>query len=139
MAQRVFLLLLLATWTSAINLAEPMVATLQGLGLRRSISTAIVTISVWLIGLLSAFSFSTLAEFRPLLGRNVFELVSSIPPDIFLPLGGLLIAVFAAWVMPRDRAVGALGAGESGYRVWRNIIRWVSIPLTFIVLLAGLL
>ncbi|MBT2774931.1 sodium-dependent transporter [Halomonas sp. ISL-60] len=134
-----FLLLLLATWTSAINLAEPMVATLQGLGLRRSISTAIVALSVWLIGLLSAFSFSTLAEFRPLFGRNVFELVSSIPPDVFLPLGGLLIAIFAAWVMPREKVVSALGVGESGYLVWRNIIRWVSIPLTFIVLLAGLL
>jgi NSS family neurotransmitter:Na+ symporter len=134
-----FLLLLLATWTSAINLAEPMVATLQGLGLRRSISTAIVALSVWLIGLLSAFSFSSLAEFRPLFGRNVFELVSSIPPDVFLPLGGMLIAIFAAWIMPRGRVVSALGVGESGYLVWRNIIRWVSIPLTFIVLLAGLL
>ncbi|KUJ88144.1 MAG: sodium symporter [Halomonas sp. 54_146] len=134
-----FLLLLLATWTSAINLAEPMVATLQGLGLRRSISTAIVALSVWLIGLLSALSFSTLAEFRPLLGRNIFELVSSIPPDIFLPLGGLMIAIFAAWVMPRERVVSALGAGENGYIMWRIIIRWVSIPLTFVVLLAGLL
>lgn len=134
-----FLLLLLATWTSAINLAEPMVATLQGLGLRRSIATAIVALSVWLLGLLSAFSFSTLAEFRPLLGRNFFELVSSIPPDIFLPLGGLLIATFAAWVMPREKVVSALGVGESGYLIWRNIIRWVSIPLTFIVLMAGLL
>ncbi|MBR9904736.1 MAG: sodium-dependent transporter, partial [Gammaproteobacteria bacterium] len=66
-------------------------------------------------------------------------LVSSIPPDVFLPLGGLLIAIFAAWVMPREKVVSALGVGESGYLVWRNIIRWVSIPLTFIVLLAGLL
>ncbi|MGO2242639.1 MAG: sodium-dependent transporter [Halomonas sp.] len=133
-----FLLLLLATWTSAINLAEPMVATLQGLGLRRSLSTLVVAVSVWLIGLLSAFSFSTLAEFRPLFGRNVFELVSSIPPDVFLPLGGLMIAIFAAWVMPQERVASALGAGERGYLVWRNILRWVSIPLTFIVLLAGL-
>jgi len=134
-----FLLLLLATWTSAINLAEPMVATLQGLGWRRSVSTAVVAISVWLLGLLSAFSFSTLAEFRPLLGRNVFELVSSIPPDIFLPLGGLLIATFAAWVMPQALVVKALGVGDGGYVMWRTIVRWVSIPLTFIVLLGGLL
>lgn len=134
-----FLLLLLATWTSAINLAEPMVATLQGLGLRRSISTAIVALSVWLIGLLSAFSFSSLAEFRPLFGRNVFELVSSIPPDVFLPLGGLLIATFAVWVMPREMAVRALGVGDNGYMLWRNLVRWVSIPLTFIVLMAGIL
>jgi len=134
-----FLLLLLATWTSAINLAEPMVATLQGLGWRRSTATAAVALSVWLIGLLSAFSFSTLAEFRPLFGRNVFELVSSIPPDIFLPMGGLLIAIFAAWVMPQARVISALGAGERGYLLWRTTIRWVSIPLTFIVLLGGLL
>ncbi|WP_172118893.1 sodium-dependent transporter [Halomonas hibernica] len=134
-----FLLLLLATWTSAINLAEPMVATLQGLGLRRSMATAIIALSVWLMGLLSAFSFSTLAEFQPLFGRNIFELVSSIPPDIFLPLGGLMIATFAAWIMPQKRAMKALGAGESGYLLWRNIVRWVSIPLTFIVLLSGLL
>ncbi|MGP9666165.1 sodium-dependent transporter [Halomonas sp. AOP22-C1-8] len=134
-----FLLLLLATWTSAINLAEPMVAMLQGLGLRRSMATAIIALSVWLMGLLSAFSFSTLAEFQPLFGRNIFELVSSIPPDIFLPLGGLMIATFAAWIMPQKRVMKALGAGESGYLLWRNIVRWVSIPLTFIVLLGGLL
>lgn len=134
-----FLLLLLATWTSAINLAEPMVATLQGFGWRRSVSTAVVALSVWSIGLLSALSFSTLADFRPLLGRNVFELVSSIPPDIFLPLGGLLIAIFAAWVLPRGTAAAALGVGERGYLCWRNVVRWVSIPLTLMVLLSGLL
>ena len=134
-----FLLLLLATWTSAINLAEPMVATLQGLGWRRSVSTAVVAISVWLLGLLSAFSFSHLAEFRPLFGRNVFELVSSIPPDIFLPMGGLLIAIFAAWVMPQAQVMRTLGVGERGFLVWQRLVRWVSIPLTFIVLLGGLL
>ncbi|KPQ22592.1 MULTISPECIES: sodium-dependent transporter [unclassified Halomonas] len=134
-----FLLLLLATWTSAINLAEPMVATLQGFGWRRSVSTAVVALSVWLIGLLSALSFSTLADFRPLLGRNVFELVSSVPPDIFLPLGGLLISIFAVWIMPRSTAMKALGVGERRYLWWRNVVRWVSIPLTLMVLLSGLL
>ncbi|WP_346797028.1 sodium-dependent transporter [Halomonas sp. Bachu 37] len=134
-----FLLLLLATWTSAINLAEPMVATLQGLGWGRGLSAAAVGLSVWLLGLLSALSFSVLADFRPLLGRNVFELVSSIPPDIFLPLGGLLIAIFAAWVMPQPAAASALGVGEGRFRLWRGVVRWISIPLTFVVLLSALL
>lgn len=133
-----FLLLLLATWTSAINLAEPMVATLQGLGFRRSRATAVVALSVWLLGLLSAFSFSFMADFRPLLGRNMFELVSSIPPDIFLPVGGLLIAVFAAWVMPRATVMQALGTSERGFFLWQNVLRWVAIPLTCIVLLSAL-
>jgi len=133
-----FLLLLLATWTSAINLAEPMVATLQGAGLKRGKATAVVALCVWLMGLLSALSFSTLADFRPLFGRNVFELVSSIPPDIFLPLGGMLIAVFAAWVMPQHKAQKALGNSGWGFYLWLNVVRWIAIPLTFIVLLSAL-
>jgi len=132
-----FLLLLLATWTSAINLAEPMVATLQDMGLSRGRATSLVGLGVWLLGLLSAFSFSTLEDFRPLLGRNVFELVSSIPPDIFLPLGGVLTAIFAVWVMPRATAQQALGTGDRGFALWHGVVRWVAIPLTLVVLLSA--
>jgi NSS family neurotransmitter:Na+ symporter len=41
--------------------------------------------------------------------------------------------------MPQALVVKALGVGDGGYVMWRNIVRWVSIPLTFIVLLGGLL
>ncbi len=134
-----FLLLLLATWTSSINLAEPMVSTLQGLGLPRGIAAGLVGLAVWLLGLLTVFSFSSLAEWRPLFGMNGFELVSTIPPEIFLPLGGLLIAIFAAWVVPEATARRALGVGDSGFALWRMVTRWVAIPLTLVVLVAGLI
>ncbi len=134
-----FLLLLLATWTSSINLAEPMVAALQGLGFGRGKATAVVGIAVWLVGLLSVLSFSTLAEWRPLFGMNAFDLVTTIPTEIFLPVGGLLIAIFAAWVMPKAEAQAALGVAEPGFVLWRTVLRWVSIPLTVVVLAAGLL
>ncbi len=133
-----FLLLLLATWTSSINLAEPMVATLQGFGLKRGQAAAIVGLAVWLVGLLTVLSFSRLAEWRPLFGMNAFELVSTIPPEVFLPLGGLLIAIFAAWVMPEAAARRALGVGPGGFALWRGLVRWVAIPLTLVVLVAGL-
>jgi SNF family Na+-dependent transporter len=133
-----FLLLLLATWTSSINLAEPMVATLQGIGLKRGHAAALVGLAVWLVGLLTVLSFSTLAEWRPLFGMNAFELVSTIPPEIFLPLGGLLIGIFAAWVMPEAAARRALGVGHGGFTLWRGLVRWVAIPLTLVVLVAGL-
>ncbi|PXX96230.1 sodium-dependent transporter [Halomonas sp. LBP4] len=134
-----FLLLLLATWTSSINLAEPMVATLQGIGIKRGRATAIIGVAVWLVGLLSVFSFSTLAEWRPVAGMNFFDLVTTVPTEIFLPVGGLAIAVFAAWVMPEQSALRALDAGPAGFRTWRVLVRWVSIPLTLVVLAAGLL
>lgn len=134
-----FLLLLLATWTSSINLAEPMVATLQGWGLGRVSATASVGVAVWGLGMLSVLSFSSLAEARWLFGMNPFELVSTIPPEIFLPVGGLLIAVFAAWVMPAATAQRALDVGPGGFRVWRALVRWVSIPLTLLVLGSSLI
>ena len=134
-----FLLLLLATWTSSINLAEPMVANLQGRGLRRGRAAAVVGGSVWLMGLLSVFSFSYLAEWRPLFNMTAFDLITTIPTEIFLPLGGLLIAVFAAWVMPQELARVALGTGEAGFRLWQVVVRWISIPLVVLVLVAGLI
>ncbi|WP_111415409.1 sodium-dependent transporter [Billgrantia lactosivorans] len=134
-----FLLLLLATWTSSINLAEPMVATLQGWGMSRGKAAAAVGIGVWLVGLLSVLSFSTLAEWRPLFGMNAFDMVTTIPTEIFLPVGGLLIAAFAAWIMPRGEARAALGAGGSGFLLWQGVVRWISIPLAAMVLIAGLL
>ena len=133
-----FLLLLLATWTSSINLAEPMVATLQGFGLKRGQAAAIVGLAVWLVGLLTVLSFSRLAEWRPLFGMNAFELVSTIPPEVFLPLGGLLIAIFAAWVMSEEAARRALGVTPGAFALWRGLVRWVAIPLTLVVLVAGL-
>ncbi|SDM81509.1 neurotransmitter:Na+ symporter, NSS family [Franzmannia pantelleriensis] len=134
-----FLLLLLATWTSSINLAEPMVAGLQGLGLRRSRATALIAVSIWLVGILSVLSFSHLEAVHIVAGMNFFELVSSVPSETFLPIGGLLIAVFAAWVVPRETALRALDAGPTGFRLWQGVVRWVSIPLTALVLLSGLI
>ncbi|MDL4863410.1 sodium-dependent transporter, partial [Halomonas elongata] len=134
-----FLLLLLATWTSSINLAEPMVATLQGWGLGRGKAAAVVGLTVWSLGLLSVLSFSTMADVQILFGMNAFALVSTIPPEIFLPMGGLLIAIFAAWVLPAPVASRALDAGPLGFSVWRNLVRWVSIPLTLVVLVSGLI
>lgn len=133
-----FLLLLLATWTSSINLAEPMVSTLQGWGLRRGRAAACVGVAVWAAGLLSVFSFSSMAEVHWIGEMNFFDLVTTVPTDLFLPVGGLLIAIFAAWVMPRDTAERALGAGPAGFRSWQALVRFVSIPLVVVVLISGL-
>lgn len=134
-----FLLLLLATWTSSINLAEPMVAGLQGLGLKRGQAAAIVGVAVWSLGLLSVLSFSTMKDVDWVGGMNFFELVTTVPTDLFLPIGGLLIAIFAAWVMSRDTALRALDAGPNGFRVWQFLVRYVSIPLVVVVLASGLI
>ncbi|QEA38074.1 sodium-dependent transporter [Pistricoccus aurantiacus] len=134
-----FLLLLLATWTSSINLAEPMVAGLQGMGIKRGMAATLVGLGVWLVGLLSVLSFSTMAEVKWFADMTFFDLVTTIPTDIFLPVGGLLIAIFAAWVLPRETALRTLDTGPNGFRLWQGVVRFVSIPLVVLVLVSGLL
>ncbi|KFF47604.1 sodium-dependent transporter [Salinicola sp. JS01] len=134
-----FLLLLVATWTSSINLAEPMVAMLIGAGWRRGRAALLIGALVWAVGLLSVLSFSTLADVHWIGEMNFFALVSTVPPDIFLPIGGLLIAIFAAWRMLPEAAASALGGPAAGFRLWRGVVRYVSIPLTAVVLLSSLI
>ncbi len=134
-----FLLLLVATWTSSINLAEPMVAMLIGAGWRRGRAALLIGALVWGVGLLSVLSFSTLADVHWIGEMNFFALVSTVPPDIFLPIGGLLIAIFAAWRMLPEAAASALGGPAVGFRLWRGVVRYVSIPLTAVVLLSSLI
>ncbi|WP_251976349.1 sodium-dependent transporter [Salinicola avicenniae] len=134
-----FVLLLVATWTSSINLAEPMVSMLVDAGLRRGTAAILVGALVWGVGLLSVLSFSTLADVHWIGEMNFFALVSTVPPDLFLPVGGLLIAIFAVWRMPQPLARQALGISLPLFRLWRWLVRYISIPMAVIVLVSGLL
>jgi NSS family neurotransmitter:Na+ symporter len=129
-----FLLLLLATWTSSINIAEPIVEVLQGWGMTRRRAALAVGIAVWAMGLLSVLSFSSLKEVHLLGEMNAFDVVTTIPPDFFLPIGGLLIAIFAGWIMPQNLALAGLGTSRRFFRRWRWVLRWISIPLVLVVL-----
>ncbi|ASP38563.1 sodium-dependent transporter [Bacterioplanes sanyensis] len=138
-----FVLLVLATWTSSINLAEPLVAMLVDKHWSRPLAAAVVGLSVWGLGLLAALSFSLLADWHPLAfmavfeGKTLFDLLTSIPPDLFLPLGGLFIAWFAAKVLSFEQMAAALGSASIA-RYWRMTIVWLSIPLLLLILLVTL-
>ena len=56
----------------------------------------------WLLGLGTVFSFNIWADVKPLFGLNFFEIVDQLSQNIMLPLGGLLIALFAVWVLPQN-------------------------------------
>ena len=108
----------------------------HGNALRAAVASNCVTAmlcSHWVL------SFSTMKDVDWIGGMNFFELVTTVPTDLFLPVGGLLIAIFAAWVMSRDTALRALDAGPNGFRVWQLLVRYVSIPLVVVVLASGLI
>ena len=131
-----FLLLLFAAWTSAISLVEPLVTWLvENKGLNRVKAAAWSGLVAWLLGCVSLLSLNVWSSYT-LFDMAFIDLMDYVTANVMLPLGGLLIAVFAGWLMARESSMEELGSGDSvRYRVWRVLVRFlapVGITLVFL-------
>ena len=50
----------------------------------------------------------------------VFDVIDLLTSSLLLPLGGLLLAVLAGWVMTRDNAKDELDAGNHIFDIWHE-------------------
>ncbi len=136
-----FILLVFAAWTSAISLLEPVVAWLsESRGVNRVTATVWVGIITWLLGIVTVMSFSTWAFEFDFLGvkktSGIFDILDILTSSIMLPLGGILIAVFAGWKMSRASSQQELAIRvEIGYLVWRFLVRFVAPVLVGLALI----
>ena len=124
-----FLLLIFAAWTSAISLVEPLVAYLvENLRMTRVRAAALACALAWLLGLGSVFSFNIWSgEPYQLWGKTFFELLDYLATNIMLPLGGLLIVIFAGWLMRRESVLGELEMNDGpGFRLWYSVSRYIT-------------
>ena len=121
-----FLLVSFAAITSAISLTEPALAFLveeyNAKRWRVAISLGAVC---WLLGIGTVLSFNAWADAK-LFGLTFFDLVDYVSGKIMLPLGGLLIAVFAGWVLNRRITDEQLGFAGWRREVWDLVIRFVA-------------
>ena len=142
-----FVLLAFAALTSSISLLEPAVSRLEERrGWKRGPVTMCAGVGAWLVGLGTVFSFNHWAGFTPLSafptfeGKTVFDLLDYLATNIMLPLGGMMIAIFAGWMMTKKSTLEELGLSDGTvYRIWRFLVRFVSpvaIGLVFLFNLA---
>ena len=122
-----FILLVLAALTSAISLLEPTVEYLtEHRGVRRLWATVGAGVAVWLLGIASALAFNLWSGFT-VFGNNIFDALDFITANVMLPVGGLMIALFAGWVMSRSSVQEELEMGNTmGFRLWRLVLRYVA-------------
>ena len=121
-----FVVLMFAAWTSALGLVEPGVSwVVENYHRTRSQAAVMVGGLIWLLGLGTVFSFNLLADLIFLRG-TIYENVDYLTSNILLPLGGLLITVFAAWVMCRNSSADELGGTGRPYKSWRFLARYVA-------------
>lgn len=133
-----FILLSVAALTSVISLLEVVVAYItEEFKLKRVPVTISVVIAVLLLSVLSSLSFGSWKEVK-VLGMTFFELFDNVTSKVLMPLGGLLISLFAGWVMPANllkQEISNEGALKLRlFTVYLFLIRYIA-PLGIIAVL----
>ncbi|NND65579.1 MAG: sodium-dependent transporter [Gammaproteobacteria bacterium] len=131
-----FLLLTFAAWTSSISLMEPAVAwVIEKYDQTRSAAAFWIGLVIWYVGLGAVFSFNLWKDKTAWKG-TVFDNLDHVASNLMLPIGGLVITLFAGWVMsPNATSLELNMASRTGYRVWRFAARYVApIGVLFILL-----
>ncbi|MEZ5598093.1 MAG: sodium-dependent transporter [Pseudomonadales bacterium] len=119
-----FMLIGFAAITSAISLTEPVLAYLvEEYNAKRARVAISIGVICWLLGIGTVLSFNAWADVKVDGTHTIFEFVDYITQNIMLPLGGLLIALFCAWQLPRKIVADQLGI-TSGWvwAVWKLLI-----------------
>lgn len=121
-----FVLLVFAAWTSAIGLMEPAVAWIvEKHSKTREQATVMTGLVIWLVGMGTALSFNVLSDVTFLAG-TIFDNIDYLTSNIMLPFGGLLIVIFAGWVMCRNSTSDELGSSGTWFKSWRVLARFVA-------------
>ena len=107
-----FLLLSLASLTTLLGLFEPLVAWIEDtMETERPSAVLLTFMTLWGASSLVIASYGVWAEVR-LLGESLRSWLDRLPIEVLLPLGGLLLAVFAGWFWPADAAARELKMGS---------------------------
>ncbi|MHA1543513.1 MAG: sodium-dependent transporter [Alphaproteobacteria bacterium] len=145
-----FVLLAIAAITSSISLLEPAVSYFEEKqGMNRWKSSIFAGGAAFAIGLLSVFSYNAWADLLPLgfLGvneingapANFYTLIDFTVANIIMPVGGLLLAIFAGWIALRKDMRNEMGLKEGGiFEVWHVLVKYVCPPVLIIIIISGL-
>ena len=122
-----FVLVTFAAITSSISLLEPAVAwVVEKTKLGRARSAMLVGGIAWALGLGSAFSFNIGSDWTIANGMTFFDTMDYVSNNILLPLGGILIAVFASWRLGQDQLLNEMSEDRAWIPVWRFLTRFLA-------------
>ena len=138
-----FILVGFAAITSAISLTEPALAYLvEQHNAKRSRAAVSIGLVCWLLGLGTVLSFNEWSEVHLIGERTFFDVLDYFTQNILLPLGGLLIALFAAWALPKAVTKHQLGIktslGENCWLLLGGVVAPLGVLTVFLVTIIGI-
>lgn len=138
-----FMLLFFAALTSSIGMLEPPVSWLrESFNLSRAKAAWTAGSIAFVLSLSAALSFSVLGDVR-ILGslaifsdKSLFEFFVYVVTQVIMPAGGILVTIFAGWIVKRQFSSEELYAGRepATYKLWLFIVRFVAPVLLTLVL-----
>lgn len=123
-----FFLVLIAAVTSAMSLLEVVTAFMMDcFRIGRALCTVLISVLIMILGVFCSLSLGIMADFT-VFGKSVFDLMDFIASNLLLPGGGLLMALFLAYVLPRQTVydeISSYGRWHPRLRVFFFLMRWI--------------
>ncbi|WP_066628567.1 sodium-dependent transporter [Labilibacter marinus] len=137
-----FVLLGVAALTSSISILEVIVTFfVEEFKMKRKTATLIAGSTTALVGVFCSLSMGVLNT-SVFMGKNLFDTLDFFASNVFLPLGGLLIALFVGWYFGKQRTEEELSSGGRFKVNYINVLfvslRYIAPIAIFIVLVYGI-
>ena len=134
-----FILLFFAAITSSISLIEPAITfVIEKFSLSRVHATNILGVLTWALGIFTVLSFNELSSFK-IFGMTIFDNIDYLTSKIMLPLGGLLMALFAGFIMNRAIVISELNSNTFLVNIWFVLLKIFSPILLIIIFVNGII
>ena len=141
-----FLLLFFASVTSSVALLEHNVAWChKAFDLARARASLLIGALAWILGLLSVFSFNLLADIHPLSflnrfeNKTIFDVLDYLATNVLLVVGGFLLAVFAGWVLSKNKLLEDLQFHSNSIaEAWYFCLRYIAPLALGLVIISNL-
>jgi NSS family neurotransmitter:Na+ symporter len=105
----------------------------------RTAAAFTIGLTAWLLGLATVFSFNIWSDVK-VFDKTIFDLLDFATTNVMLPLGGLLIALFASWTMSKTKMRNEVGIDNpSLFNVWHFTLRFLAPIAIIAVLVNGLI
>jgi neurotransmitter:Na+ symporter, NSS family len=136
-----FIALAFAAISSAVSLVEPAVQYMMDrYGQSRLKATILMNLSYYLLGIVTILSqLDGFSSFLTWGGKTFFGWLDFLSAAFFLPIGGLAIAIFVGYVMPKTQIEKVLRPqlGNTIFNLWYWNLRYI-VPVALIIVMVYL-
>ncbi|WP_077625183.1 sodium-dependent transporter [Sediminibacillus massiliensis] len=135
-----FLSLSLAAISSSVSLLEvPVSYLMRAASWTRRKAAMVSGLIIFILGIGASLGMGVLAGVTPIGENNIMDSMDYIASNIFLPLGGMTMALFVGWHFTKRTALEAADLSGTGLgSVWYGLVRYIAPILIVIIFLQAL-